>query len=82
MGGESRAADLGFKAVFCLFVVIGCSIQLSAVLDFSDALIFLICVPNILGLYILAPGLKRKLEIYNGKLANGELRNYRRNPAD
>ena len=80
--GESRAADLGFKAVFCLFVVIGCSIQLSAVLDFSDALIFLICVPNILGLYILAPGLKRKLEIYNGKLANGELRNYRRNPAD
>ena len=40
--GESRAADLGFKAVFCLFVVIGCSIQLSSVLDFSDALIFLI----------------------------------------
>ncbi len=80
--GESRVADLGFKAVFCVFVVVGCSVQLSAVLDFSDALVFLICVPNILGLYLLAPILKRKLEIYNARLANGQIRNYRRNPAD
>ena len=80
--GESRVADLGFKAVFCLFVVVGCSIQLNAVLDFSDALVFLICVPNILGLYILAPVLKRKLETYNGRLVNDQIRNYRRNPAD
>ena len=36
--GESRLAELGFKAVFCLFAILGCSIQLGAVLDFSDAL--------------------------------------------
>ena len=80
--GESRTADLGFKGAFCLFVVVGCSIQLSAVLDFSDALIFLICVPNILGLYVLAPVLKRELEAYNARLASGDIRNYRRHPAD
>ncbi|MCY3729868.1 MAG: alanine:cation symporter family protein, partial [Rhodospirillaceae bacterium] len=80
--GHSHTADLGFKGAFCLFVVIGCSIQLSAVLDFSDALIFLICVPNILGLYVLAPVLKRELEAYNARLANGDIRNYRRHPAD
>jgi AGCS family alanine or glycine:cation symporter len=75
--GESRIADLGFKAVFCLFVVLGCSIQLSAVLDFSDALVFLICVPNILGLYILAPALKRRLGRYQNRLATGQFRNFK-----
>jgi AGCS family alanine or glycine:cation symporter len=76
--GKSRAADLSFKALFCLFVMIGCSIQLSAVLDFSDALVFFICIPNILGLYILAPTLKNKLKDYNHRLATGEIKNYRK----
>lgn len=75
--GESRAADLGFKAVFCAFIVIGCSIQLSAVLDFSDALVFLICIPNILGLYMLTPTLANKLENYTARLQSGEIKNYR-----
>lgn len=75
--GESRAADISFKAVFCLFIVIGCSIELSAVLDFSDALVFIICVPNILGLYLLTPTLKRKLESYTTRLDSGEIPNYR-----
>ena len=75
--GKSRAADLSFKTLFCLFVMIGCSIQLSAVLDFSDALVFFICIPNILGLYILAPTLKNKLKDYNHRLATGEIKNYR-----
>ncbi len=77
--GEGPMADLGFKAVFCLFVAIGASIQLTAVLDFSDAMVFLICAPNILGLYVLAPTLKRKLESYQGRLASGEIPDYRKN---
>ncbi|MBT6798551.1 MAG: hypothetical protein HOA40_03175, partial [Porticoccaceae bacterium] len=40
---------------------------LDAVLDFSDALVFLICVPNIIGLYMLAPLVKRELNKYNSK---------------
>ena len=76
--GESRQADIGFKLVFCIFVALGCMIQLNAVLDFSDALVFVICVPNILGLYILAPMVKRELNSYRQRLANGELINYRR----
>ncbi|MEH6559252.1 MAG: alanine/glycine:cation symporter family protein [Oceanicoccus sp.] len=76
--GESRMADIGFKLVFCIFVALGCMIQLNAVLDFSDALVFVICVPNILGLYILAPMVKRELNRYRQRLANGELTNYRR----
>ncbi len=79
--GESRLADMGFKLVFCVFVALGCMIQLNAVLDFSDALVFVICVPNILGLYILAPVVKRELNSYRQRLANGELTNYRRQRA-
>ncbi|WP_317930416.1 alanine/glycine:cation symporter family protein [Halioxenophilus sp. WMMB6] len=62
--GESRSAELGFKLVFCGFAALGCSIQLQPVLDISDALVFLICVPNIFGLYLLAPTAKRELRSY------------------
>jgi AGCS family alanine or glycine:cation symporter len=62
--GESRLADISFKFVFCMFVVIGCSVELSSVLDFSDAMVFLICVPNLIGLYIFAPLIKRELKSY------------------
>ncbi len=78
--GESRAADLSFKAVFCLFIVLGASIQLGAVLDFSDAMVFVICVPNILGLYLLTPVLRKKMAGYTQRLESGEIANYRKAP--
>lgn len=65
--GESRAADLGFKGTFCAFAVLGASVQLDTVLNFSDAMVFVICVPNILGLYLLAPVVKRELRRYDAK---------------
>ena len=67
--GEGRWAGAGFKLVFCGFVALGSSIQLGAVLDFSDALVFLICVPNIIGLYMLAPVVRRELERYQRQLS-------------
>ncbi len=70
--GEHHWASVGFKLVFCVFVALGCSIQLDAVLDFSDALVFLICVPNIIGLYMLAPVVRKELARYQRKLAARE----------
>ena len=35
-----------------------------AVLDFSDAMIFAMALANILGLYLLTPGVKRDLKVY------------------
>ncbi len=71
--GEGARAEASFKLVFCAFVALGCTIQLSAILDFSDALIFVICVPNILGLYILAPTVRRELATYRRKLDEGQI---------
>jgi AGCS family alanine or glycine:cation symporter len=62
--GEGRAAENVFKLVFCLFVALGCMLKLEAILDFSDALVFLICVPNLFGLYVLAPVVRARLRGY------------------
>lgn len=62
--GESLRARHGFNFVFCLFVALGCVLDLEAVLEFSDALVFLICVPNLIGLYVLTPVVAQRLRAY------------------
>ncbi|WP_051279127.1 alanine/glycine:cation symporter family protein [Hellea balneolensis] len=62
--GEGKGKELTFSLIFCLFIVIGASVQLSAILDFADALIFVMAIPNLIGLYILAPEVKRDLAEY------------------
>ncbi|HAT28578.1 MAG TPA: alanine glycine permease [Gammaproteobacteria bacterium] len=72
--GDSSLAQLGFKVVFCGFIVLGCMIQLTAVLDFSDAMVFLISIPNIIGLYFFAPLVKREVNQYLEKIRSGEIK--------
>lgn len=72
-GEDVRTANI-FKLIFCAFVILGCTIQLEAVLDFSDALVFLICVPNIFGLYLLTPVVKRELAGYLERMKQLETR--------
>ncbi len=76
--GESRVIKSIFKLIFCLFVVLGCTIQLDAVLDFSDAMVFIVALPNVIGLYILAPVIKKELKRYQGKLSDGTIRSNRK----
>jgi alanine or glycine:cation symporter, AGCS family len=71
--GESQQVRLGYKLVFCTFVVIGAAANLGIVLDFSDAMIFIMALPNIIGLYLLAPVVRRELDKYLGKLKSGEI---------
>jgi AGCS family alanine or glycine:cation symporter len=66
-----------FKFVFCAFLAIGCMIQLKAVLDFSDAMVFLISVPNILGLYFYAPEVKREVREFMRGVQSGAVRDFR-----
>lgn len=78
---EHPVSESIFKLVFCGFLALGCMIQLTAVLDFSDAMVFLISVPNILGLYFYAPEVKREVSRFMSAVASGEVRNYRRERA-
>lgn len=73
MFGRSRGADLSFKAIFCIAVVIGASAKLDAVFGFSDAMIFVMLFPNVVGLIFLAPVVKHELEIYLAAIRSGKL---------
>ena len=75
--GEGANGQTAYKLLFCAFVALGCIVQLGPILDISDALVFLICVPNILGLYFLAPIVKRELASYLERIESGEIKKYK-----
>ena len=72
--GESRAADLSYKAIYCTFIVIGSAISAKSVFDFGDAMIFAMCFPNLLGLFLLAPELSRDLKDYLSRVKSGAIK--------
>jgi len=68
--GRSKSMENLYKIIFCLFVVIGAAASLGNVIDFSDAMIFAMMVPNMIGLFILAPRVKEELDKYLTKIKN------------
>ena len=76
--GEGQAKELVFKAIFCVFIVIGASASLGPVIDFSDAAIFAMAVVNIVCLYFLMGVVKAELASYRRRLRSGEIRSFRR----
>lgn len=62
--GRGKIADLSYKILFLLFVVIGASISLSAVTDFSDAMILAMVFPNMIGLLFLFPKVRGEMNRY------------------
>jgi len=66
--GKSRTNELIYKVLFCVFVVIGSAAAMGNVLDFSDAMIFAMMVPNMIGLVILAPVVKKELAKFLDKI--------------
>jgi len=75
--GEAPKTQTTYKVIFCAFVALGCMVQLGPLLDISDAFVFLICVPNILGLYFLAPIVKREMDSYIARLNSGEIKKFK-----
>ena len=62
--GRSKRTEMVYKFMFCVFTFIGATISLGSVIDFSDAMIFAMAVPNIIGLVILAPVVRKELKRY------------------
>ena len=72
--GSSKKSELIYKLIFLIFIVIGSSVKLGAVLDFSDMMILAMAFPNILGLLILSGEVKSDLKVYLDKVKNGVFR--------
>lgn len=62
--GRSKKMEYTYKIIFCLFVVVGSASSLGSVIGFSDAMIFAMMVPNMVGIVILAPKVKKELNKY------------------
>jgi AGCS family alanine or glycine:cation symporter len=62
--GRGKVADLTYKFLFCVFVIIGAAASMGSIWDFSDAMIFAMVFPNMIGLYFLFPVVKKQLNRY------------------
>jgi len=71
--GNNKVTDATFKLLFMFFVVVGSSMQLGSVIDFSDAMIFAMAFPNLLGCYFLLPVVKKELNEYWADYKAGRL---------
>ena len=62
--GRGKVADLTYKILFLTFVVIGAAASMNSIWKFSDAMIFAMIFPNMIGLYFLFPVVKEQLKRY------------------
>jgi AGCS family alanine or glycine:cation symporter len=62
--GKSKTKENIFKIIFCIFVIIGSSLNLASVVDLSDSMIFLMALFNIVGVYLLISKVKEELNNY------------------
>lgn len=68
--GRSKKMEYAYKVIFCMFVIVGAAASLGSVIDFSDAMIFAMMVPNMVGIVILAPKVKSELDQYLTAIKN------------
>lgn len=71
--GESRAVDTGYKLFYLSATVVGVTLNFEQLVDFADAIYFLMAVPNVVGLYLLAPVVKREMKSYFERLRAGKI---------
>jgi AGCS family alanine or glycine:cation symporter len=71
--GKGKVADMTYKIMFLGFIVVGSAASLGAVVDFSDAMIFAMIFPNMIGLVILAPKVKEEVAKYVAAIRSGKL---------
>lgn len=75
-GSRNHAANL-YRVMFLVFIVIGSSSTMGAVTDFSDMMILSMGLPNVLGLLIMAPEVKRDVKDYLARVKSGEIKRYK-----
>lgn len=75
--GESKSTAMAYKIMLMFFVVVGSTVNLGSVLDFSDMMILSMAFPNIIGLIILSSEVKSDLKAYLKKLKDGTIKKYK-----
>ena len=71
--GETRLSITIYKIIFCLFIVVGASVNLAPVLGLSDGMLFAMSLPNIIGCYMLAPLVKQDMKSFLKRIKQGKV---------
>jgi AGCS family alanine or glycine:cation symporter len=77
MFGKTKTVGLIYKVLFLVFVVIGSSVGLGAVIDFSDLMILGMAFPNILGLLIMSGEVRKDLISYFSRIKSGAIKKFK-----
>jgi AGCS family alanine or glycine:cation symporter len=75
--GKTKLSVYSYKLLFLLFIIIGSSVKLGAVLDFSDMMILAMAFPNIIGLLILSKEVRVDLDDYYSRLKSGVIKRFK-----
>tara|TARA_B100000900_G_scaffold375540_1_gene357724 strand:- start:3466 stop:4923 length:1458 start_codon:yes stop_codon:yes gene_type:complete len=75
--GNSKKSEITYKLIFLIFIIIGSSVSLGSVIDFSDMMILAMAFPNILGLLILSKEVKFDLREYYSKIKSEEIKKFK-----
>jgi len=75
--GQKKIAAYSYKFLFLLFIIIGASSNLSAVIGFSDMMVLGMAFPNILGLILMSGEVKADLKDYLARLKSGAIKKFK-----
>ena len=64
LAGHGRWQSLAYKIAFCALLPVSAILDLGKIVDLIDSLFFLMAIPNIIGLYLLAGPLKAEVNRY------------------
>ena len=74
--GRGKKTEYTYKLLFCIFTIIGAAATLTAVVDFSDAMVFAMLVPNMIGLFLLRKKVAAELAKYKSLIQHKIKQNF------
>nr|WP_262694949.1 alanine/glycine:cation symporter family protein [Kordiimonas aquimaris] len=72
-GGSNFSMNI-FKFIFCAALVPGAVFSVTEVYNLMDSMFFLMAIPNVIGIYLMAPELRADLKSYLHRLKVGEIK--------
>ena len=71
--GDAPVSIIIYKVIFCLFIIIGASVDRGPIVGFGDGMLFAMSLPNIIGCYILAPLVKQDMKSFLRRIKQGKV---------
>ena len=75
--GKSKLTEFSYKLLFLIFIILGSTVSLGAVIDFSDMMILAMAFPNILSLYMMSGEVREDLRDYLSRVKSGSIKKFK-----